>query len=155
ELIQMRDKLKANAEENQKRSWVTEGLAKFVEILRKHNENMEVLGDEILKHISNYMQVNQGAIYILEDGDDSETAYLTQIATYAYGKKKFIKNKVAVGEGLVGQCFLEKEKVVLTEIPEDYIRITSGLGGAPPSFIAILPLVHDEEVVGILELASF
>ncbi|WPP50603.1 cache domain-containing protein [Catalinimonas niigatensis] len=155
ELIQMRDKLKNNTEESQKRNWVTEGLARFVEILRKNNENMEALGDEILKHISNYMQVNQGAIYILEDGEGGESAYLKQIATYAYGKKKFIENKVDIGEGLVGQCFLEKEKIILTEIPEDYIRITSGLGGAAPSLIAILPLVHDEEVMGILELASF
>lgn len=155
ELIQMRDKLKANAEENRKRNWVTEGLARFVEILRKHSENVEVLGDEILKHISTYMQVNQGAIYILEDGEGAETPYLKRIATYAYGKKKFVENRVDIGEGLVGQCFLEKEKIILTEIPEDYIQITSGLGGASPSFIAILPLVHDEEVMGILEIASF
>lgn len=154
ELIQMRDKLKANAEENEKRNWVTGGLAKFVEILRKNNENLEVLGDEILKHIADYMKVNQGAIYILEE-EEFDTPYLVQIATYAYGKKKFLSNKVEIGEGLVGQCFLEKEKIVLTEIPEDYITITSGLGQAPPSFIAILPLIHDEEVMGILEIASF
>ncbi|MDF9797516.1 outer membrane murein-binding lipoprotein Lpp [Catalinimonas alkaloidigena] len=154
ELIQMRNKLKANAEDNERRNWITGGLAKFVEILRKNSENLEVLGDEILKHIADYMKVNQGAIYILDE-EESDTAYLKQIATYAYGKKKFISSKIEVGEGLVGQCFLEKEKIILTEIPNDYIRITSGLGDAPPSFIAILPLIHDEEVMGILEIASF
>jgi methyl-accepting chemotaxis protein len=154
ELIQMRNKLKANAEENEKRNWVTGGLAKFVEILRKNNENLEVLGDEILKHIADYMKVNQGAIYILDE-EESDTPYLVQIATYAYGKKKFLSSKIEIGEGLIGQCFLEKEKIVLTEIPEDYIKITSGLGQAPPSFIAIIPLIHDEEVMGILEIASF
>lgn len=77
------------------------------------------------------------------------------MSCYAYEKRKFIAKTLEIGEGLVGQCFLEKEVIYMTQVPENYVKITSGLGEALPRSILIVPLIHDNKAVGVMELASF
>lgn len=149
----MQAKLKSINEEDQKRRWANEGLTQFVDILRSGNDNLHVLGDRVISTLVQYTKSNQGGLYLVEGEDDQK--FLELISLFAFNTKKFEQQKVRPGEGLVGQCFLEKETIFLTEIPEDYIRITSGLGGSNPKSILIVPLKIDKEIYGIVELASF
>ena len=76
-------------------------------------------------------------------------------ATYAFDRRKYIKKQVAIGDGLAGVCFYERKSMFLTEVPEDYITITSGLGESLPRNIFIVPIMAEDRVEGIVEIASF
>lgn len=153
-LIEMRQNLSRVAEEDKKRNWSTEGLAKFGDILRKNNDNISKLADDIIRNLVKYMGANQGGIYIIED-DGSDDPYMTLMAVYAWDKKKYLNQKVYKGEGLAGQVWLELDTIYLTEVPDNYIKITSGLGDANPKSILIVPLKVNEEIYGVVEIASF
>src|SRR5690606_31601495 len=82
-------------------------------------------------------------------------AVLKLLASYAYRDRKGLNNRFRPGEGLVGQCALEKERILLTDVPEDYVQVSSGLGSAPPRNIVVLPVLFEGEVKAVVELASF
>lgn len=154
ELIAMQGKLKSVNLEEQRRKWATEGLTKFVDILRNSNDNVHVLGDKIISSLVQYTGANQGGLYILND-EEENNHYLELISLFAFNIKKFEKQRIKLGEGILGQTFLEKETTYLTNMPDDFTRITSGLGDATPKSILIVPLKVDKDVYGIVELASF
>ncbi|MEQ8245268.1 GAF domain-containing protein [Fulvivirga sp.] len=153
-LLEMRSNLSRVAEEDQKRNWSTEGLAKFGDILRRNNDNLEKLSDDIIRSLVTYMGCNQGGIYIIDDTEESEP-YMSLLACYAWDKKKYINQKIHKGEGLAGQVWQEMDTIYLTEVPDNYIRITSGLGDANPKSVLIVPLKVNEEIYGVVEIASF
>lgn len=153
-LISMQQKLKTLNEEEQRRQWANEGLTKFVDILRSSNDNIGALGDKIISALVKYTNANQGGLYVLND-DNENDRHLELISLFAFDIRKYQTQKLKPGEGILGQTFLEKETTVLNEIPEEYIKITSGLGGANPKSLLIVPLKVDREVYGIVELASF
>ncbi len=153
-LISMQGKLREMNVEEQRRNWANEGLTKFVDILRSSNDNISTLGDKIISNLVQYTGSNQGGLYILND-EDQHNKYLELVSLFAFNSKKFEKQKIKLGEGILGQTFLEKETTSLTEIPDEYIRITSGLGEANPRALLFVPLKVDKEVYGIVELASF
>jgi methyl-accepting chemotaxis protein len=153
ELLAMRDNLKHAADEKSIRDWVNEGLALLGEVLRRNNNDTQTLADEILKELVKYLKVNQGAIFIINE--DSNEECLELLASYAYNRKKMLQKKIALGEGLAGQCALERTTIHLREIPSTYISITSGLGHALPSTVIIVPLIQNDAVYGVIELASF
>ncbi|HYI78653.1 MAG TPA: GAF domain-containing protein [Chryseolinea sp.] len=153
-LIQMQEKLKALNETERRRQWATEGLTKFVEIMRSSNDNLSSLGDAVISALVQYTRSNQGGLYILND-EDPNNKYLELISLFAFDSKKYEQQKVKLGEGILGQTFLEKETTHLTNMPEEYIRITSGLGEANPRALLLFPLKVDKEAYGIIELASF
>jgi putative methionine-R-sulfoxide reductase with GAF domain len=153
-LIAMQVKLKDMNLEEQRRQWANEGLTKFVDLLRSSNDNISTLGDKIISALVQYTGSNQGGLYILND-EDENNRYLELISLFAFDNKKFNNQKIKLGEGILGQTFLEKETTLLTEVPEEYIRITSGLGDANPKAIVMVPLKVDKHVYGIVELASF
>jgi len=152
ELLVMRDNLKIAENEKSLRDWANEGMAKMGEVLRRNNNNTKSLAEEILKELIKYLKVNQGALFIVTDSSKEE---LELLATYAYEKRKFINKKIGFGDGLAGQCVLERQTIHLREVPEDYVRITSGLGQALPRTLIIVPLLHNEKAFGVLEMAAF
>ncbi len=155
-LLEMRANLKKVAEEDKKRNWSTSGLAKFGDILRSYNDNFEKLADEIISNLVKYIGANQGALFIIESNDaSSEEEYMELAACYAWDKKKFLEKKIYKGEGLSGQAWIEGDVIYLTEVPDDYVSITSGLGEANPRSILIVPLKLNDEVHGVIEMASF
>jgi len=155
-LLEMRANLKKVAEEDKKRNWSTSGLAKFGDILRSYNDNFEKLADEIISNLVKYISANQGALFIIESNDAaSEEEYMELAACYAWDKKKFLEKKIYKGEGLSGQAWIEGDVIYLTEVPDDYVSITSGLGESNPRSVLIVPLKLNDEVHGVIEMASF
>ena len=154
-LIEMRDNLQTVAQEDARRNWATEGLARFGEILRNNNDNINNLSDEIVSNLVKYMKANQGALFVVESPGEDEEDYLTLTACYAWDKKKFLEQKVYEGDGLTGQAWMEKDIVYVTDVPDNFVSITSGLGEANPNCVLIVPLKVNDQVYGIVELASF
>ena len=153
-LLSMRSQLKKLAEQEKERNWVTHGLAKFVEILRTDNNNLNLLCEKIISNLVKYLEANQGYLFIVNDNNPNDI-HLELMACYAYDRKKFIEKRVEIGEGLLGQTYLEKETTILTNVPQNYVYITSGLGEATPNCVTIVPLKLNDEVFGLLEIASF
>ncbi len=160
-LLRLREDLKRAMEEEEKRKeeerirqWTNEGISKFAEILRQKTDTLQDLARIVIKNLVNYLNANQGAFFYLND-DDPNNPYLELLATYAYNKERKKKKIFKLGEGLVGTVAIEKATIYMTDIPEDYITITSGLGGATPRSLLIVPLKAEEEIVGVIEIASF
>lgn len=153
-MLRMRDEMKRLAIEDKKRSWVNEGLARFVDTLRSKNDDLEGLADNIIRHLVNYLKANQGALYLVND-EDPDDIFIAMEACYAYDRRKFLHQRIEIGEGLAGQVVLEKQTLYLKEVPENFVRITSGLGEALPRNILIVPLKLEEQVFGLIEIASF
>jgi PAS domain S-box-containing protein len=160
-LLDMRGSLQHSSEEDKKRkkeeeirSWATQGIAKFGEILRQDSNNMKNLGFNFISNLVNYLDVNQGAMFVLND-EVEEDVFFELNTAIAYGRDKFLNKEIRIGEGLVGRCAFEKKTIYLKELPNDYMNITSGLGTANPSCVLIVPCILNDEVFGIIEIASF
>ncbi|MBL6449826.1 PAS domain-containing protein [Fulvivirga sp. 29W222] len=154
-LMNMRDSLVEASEREAKEKFVNVGLASIGEILRNNAEDLDILCDKVIEKLVSYMKANQGGIFILNNDDNTDDTYLELTACRAYERKKFMEKRVEVGQGLVGQAAIEKETIYMLDIPEGYLNITSGLGLATPNSLLIVPLKSNEEVVGVIEMASF
>lgn len=160
-LLLMRQNLKTASEEaelrrieNNQRSWTSQGLAEFGEMLRESKESLEELTNQILTRLVRYLDASVGGLFILND-DNKDDVFLELIAFYAFDRRKYEEKRIEIGESLVGQCVLENETIFMSEIPPDYIHITSGMGNDNPRSLLIVPLKLNEEVYGVVELASF
>jgi CHASE3 domain sensor protein len=154
ELVRMRENMKKVKIEDEKRMWTTEGLAKFSEIVRNHQTDIEKLGIETIRFLVRYLNVQQGSLFIVND-QDKDDIHLSLVSCYAFDKRKYLEKRIEIGDGLVGQAYLEKEIIMLKEVPNGYTTITSGLGEATPNCIVIVPMKYNENIEGILELAGF
>jgi methyl-accepting chemotaxis protein len=160
-LLEMRESLR-NAKtqeenrksEDEKQNWATQGIAKFGDILRQNNDDMNEFSYNIISNLVKYINANQGGIFIIND-DDKKDRFIELIASYAYEKRKYIEKRIELGVGLIGRCIQEQKAIYMTSLPEDYISITSGLGKAVPSSLLIIPLKVNEEIFGVIELAGF
>lgn len=159
-LITMRNNLQIANEieekrkkEDEKRNWATEGMAIFGEILRSTNDDLKKLSEQIINKLVKYINANQGSLFIISNNEFDEKI-LELFSCYAWDRKKYVTKKIALGEGLVGQVWQEGETILMTDIPNDYINITSGLGNANPSHLIIVPLKVNDEIFGVIELAS-
>ncbi len=152
-LLNMRNQMKRMDIDESERKWSTEGLAKFVDILRANND-LQGLSDAIISSLVDYTKSNQGGMYIINE-EDADNKFLELISLYAFNDKKYNQKKYRLGEGLVGQTFLERKTIYLLEVPDDYIGITSGLGDANPTSILLVPLKIENDIYGVIELASF
>jgi PAS domain S-box-containing protein len=154
-LINMRNNLAKVADDDKRRNWATEGQAMFGEILRTNNSDLNKLADEIVSNLVKYLKANQGALYIADEHDSEEEPTMSMKACYAWDKKKFLNQKIYKGEGLAGQAWQEGDTVYLTDVPSNYVKITSGLGDSNPSSVLIVPLKVNDQIFGVVEIASF
>ncbi len=153
-LARMRDELKQVSEKDKIRYWTNEGLAKFGEILRENDKDLKTLSDQLISQLVKYLNANQGGVFVINK-EDQQRHFLELTACYAYDRKKFLQKEILPGQGLVGQAWQEADTIYLRDIPQSYVRITSGLGGSTPKYLLIIPLKLNGEVYGVIELASF
>ena len=149
-LLLMRQNLLKNREKEAEQSWIAGGKDLISNILRMHNK-LDELSYEVVVNLIQYIRAIQGALYLY----DEEKKVLINFSTYAYSRKKYINQEFKIGQGLIGQCAYEKDIIYRTEIPDDYMTITSGiLGDQKPRSILIVPLISEENLQGIIEIAS-
>jgi CheY-like chemotaxis protein/CHASE3 domain sensor protein/putative methionine-R-sulfoxide reductase with GAF domain len=155
-LVQSFNRMVVNLREtttrNEEQNWLKSNLAKFTQMLQGQR-NLETVARMILSELAPLVTAQQGIFYLTDS--DANPPVLKLMGSYAYQERKNLSNRFEFGEGLVGQCALEKQKILLTDVPNDYIRINSGLGEAKPLNIIVLPILFEHEVVAVIELASF
>src|SRR5581483_5180420 len=143
--------LKDTTQKNTEQDWLKTNLAKFSRMLQGQR-NLETVGQLILSELVPVVGAHQAEFYVLSTS--RETPCLKLIASYASGGKSTHGKELDLGQGLVGQCAVEKEKILLTDIPPDAFRITTGLSESPALEVLVLPVVFEGRVRGVLELAS-
>jgi signal transduction histidine kinase/CheY-like chemotaxis protein len=144
--------LRETTQKNSEQDWLKTNLAKFSRMLQGQKDMLTV-ARLILSELAPVVTAQHGVFYVVDTTRDE--AYLRLLASYAYRARKSVGSEFRLGEGLVGQAAVEKEKILLTNVPPDYIQITSGLGEAPPLNILVLPVVFEGAVKAVIELASF
>jgi signal transduction histidine kinase/CheY-like chemotaxis protein/HAMP domain-containing protein len=147
-IINLRETTQKNAEQD----WLKTNLAKFSSMMQGQ-KNLETVSRLIMSELTPLVSAHHGAFFMMDT--DGEAPALKLMSTYAYRERKGVSNRFRIGEGLVGQCALEKKTILLTRVPPDYIQISSGLGEAPPLSLIVLPVLFEGQVKAVIELASF
>lgn len=149
-LLRMRDNLVETNRKETDSNWISKGKDEVAYVLRLHN-NVKELALEVLRKLVEYIDVVQGALYIYDEEEDR----LDSLAMYAYAREKYMKQSFKMGEGLLGQCAYERQIVYRTEIPDDYVTISSGiLGDQRPRSLLLVPLITNDILQGVVEFAS-
>ena len=149
---QMITNLRDTTRMNEEQDWLKTNLAKFFGLMQGQR-NLQSLTDQIMSELTPVVGAQHGAFYLAETHDHHTVLTLT--STYAYAKRKQLSNQFALGEGIVGQCALERKPIIVTEVPENYVEITSGLGKSSPRNVAVYPIFFEDQVRGVIELGSF
>jgi HAMP domain-containing protein/signal transduction histidine kinase/CheY-like chemotaxis protein len=143
--------LKDTTLRNDEQDWLKTNLAKFTRMLQGQKDLLTV-GRLILSELAPVVSAQQGVFYMMDTaGEEPE---LQLLASYAYRERKGVNNRFKLGEGLVGQAAFEKERILLTSVPNDYVQISSGLGEAAPMNIVVLPILFEGQVKAVMELSS-
>ncbi len=150
---QMIANLKATTQKNAAQDWLNTNLARTSGMMQGQRD-LRAVSQLIMSQVTPVVSAHHGAFFLTESatGDD---LVLRLIASYGYTERKNVSNRFRLGEGLVGQSALEKKSIVITEAPADYVRISSGLGDSAPVNIIVMPVVFEDEVLAVIELASF
>src|SRR5438874_5854091 len=144
--------LRDTTQKNTEQDWLKTNLAKFSRMLQGQRD-LKTVGRLILSELAPVVSAQHALFYVLDSSGSQ--AGLTLLASYGGKGQSALGSRLDVGEGLVGQCAAEREKILLSNVPLDYIKIFSGLGAAPPQNILVLPVIFEGQVKGVLELASF
>jgi len=150
-MIKMRDHMKEVKIKDDQHLWTVNGLAMFSDIIRNNMNDISLFADRIVSELVKYVNANQAAFFVVNE----EQGLLELKGCFAYDRKKFVEHGIEKGFGLAGQCWVDKQFIELKEIPSDYVSITSGLGEATPTYLIIAPLLAEEKVMGVIEIASF
>src|SRR5437660_1737269 len=149
---QMIFNLRETTQKNQEQDWLKTNLAKFSSMMQGQ-KNLDTVSRLIMSELTPLVSAHHGAFFMADQ--EGPVPVLKLVSTYAYKERKSVANRFQIGEGLVGQCALEKKPILLTRVPRDYIQISSGLGEAPPLNIIVLPVLFEGVVKAVIELASF
>jgi CheY-like chemotaxis protein/signal transduction histidine kinase/HAMP domain-containing protein len=148
----MQAALRAARDEAQAQDWLKTGLTRLNDVMRGEI-NVETLATKVISEILEYLDGKIGAFYVM--GGPGEEPALSLLGSYAYTGDKNLSNLFKPGEGLVGQAALERKQILVSNVPGDYIKITSGLGEAVPRNICVTPLVFENRVKGVIESGTF
>lgn len=151
-LVEMKDNLKKNFLEQKNREWLNKGISEINEILRGKQENRTELYEALVSFIARYLKACAGGLFIKRE--EKKKVTLEFVAGYAFDKKTSLKKSFDLGEGFIGQAAVERMSVHVDNLPADYIRVSSGFGDAAPKTLAVLPLLFENETIGVLEIAS-
>ncbi len=144
--------LRDTTEKNTAQDWLKTNLAKFTRLLQGQRD-LATVSRTILSELAPLVPMQHGVIYFNESA--TEEPDLRLLASYAYTEGEHLKTRFRAGEGLVGQAAVEKEAILLTDVPTSYVQISSGLGGAAPTNIFVVPVLFEGQVKAVIELASF
>src|SRR5262249_6503255 len=144
--------LKDTTQKNTEQDWLKTNLARFSSMLQGLKD-LQTVSRLIMSELTPLVSAHLGAFFLLDSEGGVPWFQLT--SSYAYRERRNVSNRFRLGDGLVGQCALEKKAILLTEVPDDYLRINSGLGERAPVNILVLPVLFEGEVKAVIELASF
>lgn len=160
-LIKMRDNLKAARKEEEARKqldeqqrWGANTVARINDIIRMNSHDLKTLCQSLIRELVLSVNANQGGVFLINEQEQMDVTY-DLVAAFAYNRQKLLKRSFRIGEGVIGACIAEKEQIYMTEVPDEFVEITSGLGGANPRNILVVPFIHDGKVLGVFEMASF
>ena len=154
-LVQMRESLSNVDHDNKQRHWVATGLSQLNDVLRENTDDIGKLSDEIINSLVKFLNVCNGAIYLLEYNGLDGQPVISLKGCYALTGNQNIKQQIKMGEGLIGQAMKDQSMIHLKNAPGDYLKIGSALGESQASHVLIVPLKHHGEIYGAIELASF
>jgi CheY-like chemotaxis protein/signal transduction histidine kinase/HAMP domain-containing protein len=143
--------LKETTQKNAQQDWLKTNLARFTRLLQGQRD-LTAVTTLILSELAPLVSAHHGVFYMMDSQDHD--ARLRMIASYGYRSSRKLPTSFLPGEGLVGQCALEKQRIWLTNVPRDYIQVSSGLGAAPPTNIVVLPILFEQQVKAVIEIAS-
>jgi len=143
--------LKETTQKNAQQDWLKTNLARFTRLLQGQRD-LQAVTKLILSELAPLVSAHHGVFYMMDS--QLADARLRMIASYGYRSSRKLPTSFLPGEGLVGQCALEKVRIWLTDVPRDYIVVSSGLGAAPPTNIVVLPILFEQQVKAVIEIAS-
>ncbi len=158
-LVLAKEKLAADkrekeiTEKNKEQTWLKSEITRVLS-LAQELEDFQSLAQKMVSELSLLVEAGHGVFYLIDRKKDSGNA-LFLMGSYGFKETSNLPNRIKIGEGLIGQCALEKKTIHLTQVPSDYVRINSGLGEQTPGFVLILPVLYKKQLMGVVELASF
>jgi signal transduction histidine kinase/HAMP domain-containing protein/ActR/RegA family two-component response regulator len=147
-IANLRDTTRANWEQD----WLKTNLAKFTGMMQGQR-SIASLARLVMSELTPLVSAQQGLLYVLENEDEAPVLQL--LSSYAFESRKQLSNRFSLGEGLVGQCALEKKTILVTDVPGEYLSIRSGLGRASPTNVIVLPVLFEGSLKAVIELATF
>jgi HAMP domain-containing protein/signal transduction histidine kinase/CheY-like chemotaxis protein len=143
--------LKETTQKNAQQDWLKTNLARFTRLLQGQRD-LEAVSRLILSELAPLVSAHHGVFYMMDSDEVDTRLHLT--ANYGCRSSKGVATSFLIGEGLIGQCAIERQRVLLTEVPRDYITVSSGLSSGPPASIVVLPILFEQEVKAVIEIAS-
>ena len=149
---QMIRNLRETTQKNAEQDWLKTNIARFTRVMQGQRD-LNTVSKLILSELAPLVNAQHGVIYTV-DNSDPESPTLVYQAGYAFRQRKHLLTHIRFGEGLIGQCAVEKERILLTNVPEDYVEISSGLGESSPRNIVVVPVLFEGQVRAVIELSS-
>ncbi|HYG32103.1 MAG TPA: response regulator, partial [Methylophilaceae bacterium] len=141
--------LKETTQKNAQQDWLKTNLARFTRLLQGQRD-LEAVTSLILSELAPLVSAHHGMFYMMNVADGR----LRMIGSYGFRQLNDFGTSFQPGEGLIGQCAIEKKRILLTDVPKDYIQVSSGMGTASPANIVVLPILFEQEVKAVIEIAS-
>jgi len=145
----MTDSLEKSSKENENTIWIQNGINKLSDLLRDETDKYSI-AEKVINQLVPYLQAQVGAVFFLDESDE----LLKFTAGYAFKRKKKTNYDLRIGEGLAGQAARDQKTILFTDIPNDYIKVNSALGECTPKNIIAVPLVNNEQLMGVIEIGS-
>jgi signal transduction histidine kinase/HAMP domain-containing protein len=153
-LNEMIRNLRETTRQNIEQDWLKTNRERFSRMLQGQRD-LPTVSNMILSELAPLVSAQHGVFYSMTNGPNGEEPVLAFQAGYGYEERRHLSSSFRLGEGLVGQCAKEGKRILITEVPNDYVRISSGLGSSPPLNIIVLPVLFEGSVLAVVELASF